>query len=55
MSRHFTTREEELFKISVVCYERPATLLCQGVEGGLENIALVEVRSVVAGVSTLHA
>jgi hypothetical protein len=55
MSRHFTTREEELFKISVVRYERPATLLCQGVEGGLEDVALVEVRSVVAGVSTLHA
>jgi hypothetical protein len=33
------------------CY----TLLCQGVKGGLEDVALVEVRCVVAGVSTLHA
>jgi hypothetical protein len=31
------------------------TLLHQGAEGGLEDIALVEVGSVVAGVYTLHA
>jgi hypothetical protein len=55
MSRHFATREEELFKISVVCIKRLETLLHQGVEGGLEDVALVEVESVVAGVSTLHA
>jgi hypothetical protein len=55
MSCHFTTREEELFKIGAVRIERLATLLHQGVEGGLEDVALVEVGSVVAGVSTLHA
>jgi hypothetical protein len=55
MSRHFTMREEELFKISMVCIKHLATLLRQGVEGGLEDFALVEVRSVVARVSTLHA
>jgi hypothetical protein len=55
MSCHFTTREEELLKIGVVCFECFATLLCQGVEGGLEDVALVKVGSVVAGVSTLHA
>jgi hypothetical protein len=53
--RHFTTREEEFFKISSVSFERLATLLRQGVEGRLEVVILVEVRSVVARVSTLHA
>jgi hypothetical protein len=48
-------RNEELFKIGAVCFERLATLLRQGVEGGLEDVALIEVGSVVAGVSTLHA
>jgi hypothetical protein len=52
---HFTTREEELPEISDVNFERLSTLLRQGVEGGFEDIALVEVRSVVDGVSTLHA
>jgi hypothetical protein len=36
----------------VVRFERLATLLCQGVEGWLEDVALVEVRSVVAGVNS---
>jgi hypothetical protein len=48
-------REEELFKIGVVCIEHLTTLLCQGVKGGLEDVALVEVGSIVARVSTLHA
>jgi hypothetical protein len=51
---HFTTLEEELFEISEVSFERLATLLRQGVEGGLEDVALVEVGSVVAEVFTLH-
>jgi hypothetical protein len=55
MSCHFTTREEDLFKIDAVSVKCPATLLCQGVKGRLENIALIDVRSVVAIVSTLHA
>jgi hypothetical protein len=55
MSRHLTTRKEELFKIGTVCFERLVTLLRQGVKGGIEDVALVEVRSVVARVSTLHA
>jgi hypothetical protein len=55
LPRHFTTREEELFEIGAVSFKRLVTLLCQGVEGGLEDVALFEVRSVVAGVSTLHA
>jgi hypothetical protein len=45
---------EELLKIGMVRFERLVTLLRQGVEGGFEDITLVEVRSVVAGVSTLH-
>jgi hypothetical protein len=55
MPCHFATQEEELFKIGAVCFVRLATLLRQGVEGGLEDIALVEVGSVVAGVFTLYA
>jgi hypothetical protein len=52
---HLVKREEELFKIATVRFERLMTLLHQGVEGGLEDIALVEVRSVVARASTPHA
>jgi hypothetical protein len=52
---HFTTREEGLFKIDAVCFKRLMALLHQGVEGRLEDVALVEVRSIIAGVSTLHA
>jgi hypothetical protein len=52
---HFTTHEEELFEIGTVSFERLATLLRQGVEGGLEDVGLIDVRSVGAKVSTLHA
>jgi hypothetical protein len=55
LSHHLTTRKEELLKIGTVRFECLVTLLRQGVEGGLEGVALVEVGSVVAGVSTLHA
>jgi hypothetical protein len=55
ISHHFTAREEELFKIGVVSFKRHATLLRQGVEGRLEDVILVEVRSIVTGVFTLHA
>jgi hypothetical protein len=48
-------REEELPKISEVSFERLVILLHQGVEGRLEDVALVEVRSVIARVSTLYA
>jgi hypothetical protein len=47
--------KEELLKIGEVCFERLVTLLHQGVKGELEDVAIVEIRSVVAGVSTLHA
>jgi hypothetical protein len=52
---HFATREEELFKIGMVCFERLMTLLRQGVDDGLEDVAPVEVGYVVAGVSAFHA
>jgi hypothetical protein len=55
MPHHFAAREEELFKIDAVSFKRLATLLHQGVEGGLKDVALVEVESIVAGVSTLYA
>jgi hypothetical protein len=48
-------REEELFKIGAVRIEQLTTLLCQGVKRGLEDVALVEVGSIVVGVSTHHA
>jgi hypothetical protein len=55
LSRHLATRKEEHFKIGAVCFKRLVTLLHKGVEGGLEDVALIEVTSVVAGVSTIHA
>jgi hypothetical protein len=55
LSRHLATGEEELLKISVVHFECLVTRLRQGVEGGLEDVSLVVVRSVVAGISTFHA
>jgi hypothetical protein len=53
--RHLTTQKVDLFKIGAVCFKGLATLLRQDVEGGLEDVAHVEVGSVVAGVSTIHA
>jgi hypothetical protein len=54
-SHHLTMLKEELLKIGMARFKRLVTLLRQGVKGGLEDVALVEVRSVVAGVSPLHA
>jgi hypothetical protein len=55
LSHHVETRGGELFKIGLVSFEHLATLLHQGVEGRLEDVALVEVGFVATGVSTLHA
>jgi hypothetical protein len=55
LSRHLATWKKELSKISAVHFEHLATLLYQGVEGGLEDVALIEVISVVTGVSIIHA
>jgi hypothetical protein len=55
VSRHFAMREEELFKIGMLRFERLMTLLRQGVDGGLEDVAPIEVGYVVVGVSTFHA
>jgi hypothetical protein len=55
LPHHFTTREEEVSEIGDVSFECLATLLYQGVEGGFEDVALVEVESIVARVSTLRA
>jgi hypothetical protein len=54
MSHHFIAREEYLFKIGTVSFECVVTLLHQGVEGGLEDVALVEVGFVVTGISTFY-
>jgi hypothetical protein len=48
-------REEELSDLGNVSFECLSTLLHQGVEGGFKDVALIEVRSIVARVSTLHA
>jgi hypothetical protein len=55
LSRHLATRKKELLKIGVVRFERLPTLLHQSDECELEDVALVEVGSVVTGVSTIHA
>jgi hypothetical protein len=44
-----------LSEIGDVSFKHLSTLLRQGVEDGFEDVALVEVGSVVVGVSTLHA
>jgi hypothetical protein len=54
MLHHFATREEELFKIDMVFFKRLTTLLHQGVEGRLKDVALVEDGFIVARVSTLY-
>jgi hypothetical protein len=54
LPHHLTMRDEELSEIDDVSFERLSTLLHQGVKGGFEDVALVKVESVVAGVSTLH-
>jgi hypothetical protein len=51
---HFAMQEKELSEISDVSFKRMSTLLRQSVEGGFEDVALVEVGSIVVGVSTLH-
>jgi hypothetical protein len=43
LSCHFAMRKEGLFMIGVVCFKHLLTLLHQGLEGGLEDVALVEV------------
>jgi hypothetical protein len=55
LPHYFITREEEFFKMDAVVFERLVTLLHQGVEGRLDDVVLVEVGSVGATVSTLHA
>jgi hypothetical protein len=41
LSHHFTTREEELFKIGAVHFKHLATLLSQGVEGGSRMLPML--------------
>jgi hypothetical protein len=53
--RHLITRVEELIEIGTVSFERLVKLLRQDVEGRLDDVVLVEVGSIVAGVLLLHA
>jgi hypothetical protein len=52
---YFATREEEFFKIGAVSFKRLVILLRQSVEGRLDDVILVEVRSIGAEFFTLHA
>jgi hypothetical protein len=55
LPRHFTTWEKEFFEIGAVSFKYLVTLFHQGVEGRIDDVVLVEVKSVGAGVYTLHA
>jgi hypothetical protein len=54
LPRHFATQEEELFEVGAVNFERLVAHLRQGVEGRLEDVALVEVEFIGVGVFTIH-
>jgi hypothetical protein len=55
LPRHLITRVEKLMQIDAVSLENLAILLCQGVEGGLDDVVLVEVRFIDIRASFLHA
>jgi hypothetical protein len=55
LPHHFTMREEEFLEIGAISFKGHATILRQGVEGRLDDVVLVEVRSVGAGAPPLHA
>jgi hypothetical protein len=55
LPRHLAIREEELSEIDDVSFERLSSLIRQSIKGGFEDVALIEVKSVVVGVSSLHA
>jgi hypothetical protein len=40
---HFTTQEEKFLEVSAISFKRFAILLCQGIEGRLDNVVFVEV------------
>jgi hypothetical protein len=52
---HLIMQVEELIEIDAISFERLATILYQGVEGRLDDVVIIEVRSIGAGVSLLHA
>jgi hypothetical protein len=47
--------EEDLSDIGDVSFERMSIILRQSVKGGFKDVSLIEVRSIITGVSTLHA
>jgi hypothetical protein len=55
MSHHLVARVEEVIHFGVVSLERLAILLRDGIEGGFDDVVLVEVGSVGARASLLHA
>jgi hypothetical protein len=55
MSHHLVARVEEVIHFGVVSLERLAILLREGIEGGFDDVVLVEVGSVDARASLLHA
>jgi hypothetical protein len=55
LSRSLVTQEEELIHLLVVGLERLAIFDCQVVKSRIDDVVLVEVGSVGAGASYLHA
>jgi hypothetical protein len=55
LSHHFTMLEEEFLEISAISFKRLVTLLRLGVDVRLDDVVLVEVGSIGAGVFPLHA
>jgi hypothetical protein len=55
LSCHFIMREEGFFEIGAVSFKCLVTLLRQGIECRLNDVVLVEVAFVGAGVSIFHA
>jgi hypothetical protein len=55
LPHHLVTRVEEFLQISTISLKRLVIILRQGVKGGLDDVVLVEVGSVDARASLLHA
>jgi hypothetical protein len=55
LPRYLITQVEKLLQTSAVSIECFVTLLHQGVQGGLDDVVLVEVGSIDAEASLLHA
>jgi hypothetical protein len=55
LSPYLITQEEELIHLCAVGLERLEIFLCHGVEGRLDDVVLVDLKSIGVGPSFLHA